>query len=914
MNSLLRKLGWLFQRKRKEAELEEELRFHLEEEAAEREADGAPIEEARRAARRDLGNIALLKEDTRATWSWTLWEQLLQDVRYALRTMLANKTFTALAILLLALGIGANTAIFSFMDSILLRSLPVPNPESLVSLHTRTPRSEVHGEQRHDNTYTSEEEGFVGGVFSYPLFELFRQNDSVFSSVFGYQATGALNLIVGGSAAVTQGELVSGEYFKGVGIAPAAGKLFGLDDDRAGAPAVAVMSFEASRKWFGGPANAIGQSVVLNNVPFAVVGVTPPEFFGVDPTTTPALYVPMHLNVVLVPANETSNTIARYSNPNREWVNVMARLRTGVTRAQAQAALAGQFEEFMRTSNTIRARGNLPTLVLKEAGGGLDGLRRAYSKPLYVLLTLVGLILTIACANIANLQLSRAAARRREVAVRLSLGAGRLRVIRQLLTESVLLASMGGALGVAFALWSIRLLTVLLANGRENFTLRAELNWQVLGVAAGLSLLTGLLFGLVPAIQSTRLNLMPTLKESKTGERPLRFTRHVNASRALLVSQIAITLLILVAATLFIRTLSNLESIQIGFNRESLLTFRVNARLAGHRDPEIFAFYNDLQQQFSAIPGVRSASLSDLPLLGGGNRGTMVNAPGAERKSTGILRVGSRFFTTMEIPILLGRAVEERDEPNSPMVAVVNETFVKTHFGDKNPIGQHLVFPTDCAKCDVEIVGVAGDALYGKLTGKVHSVVFFPFTQNVTGPVAEMLYELRTTGNPLNYVDSVREIVQRADQRMPLFDVKTQAARIDYSIGDQIVFARLCTAFAILALTIACVGLYGTMSYTVTRRSGEIGIRMALGAQRRRVVWMVLKEVLLLVAVALAISVPAVLATSKLIESFLFGMNGNDVVALTAAVVILAAAATLAGYVPARNASRIDPNVALRHE
>jgi len=268
----------------------------------------------------------------------------------------------------------------------------------------------------------------------------------------------------------------------------------------------------------------------------------------------------------------------------------------------------------------------------------------------------------------------------------------------------------------------------------------------------------------------------------------------------------------------------------------------------------------------------------------------------------------------MEIPILLGRPIDQRDEPNSQLVAVVNETLVKTHFGDKNPIGQHLAFPTDCAKCDVEIVGVARDTSFGKLTGKVPSVVFFPFTQNVTGPVDEMLFELRTAGNPLNYADSVREIVQRADQRMPLFDVKTQAARIDYSIGDQIMFARLCTAFAILALTIACVGLYGTMSYTVTRRAGEIGIRMALGAQRRQVVWMVLREVLLLVVVALAISVPTALAASKLIDSFLFGMKGNDIVALTAAAVILAGAATLAGYVPARNASRIDPNLALRHE
>src|SRR5262245_5191669 len=374
MISFFRKLKWLTQRPGREAELQEELQFHLEEEAGGLQERGLSSEAARLAARRELGNVALVQEDTRATWTWTWWEQLAQDLRYALRTMSANKTFSALAILLLALGIGANTAIFSFMDSILLRSLPVPDPESLVSLHMRMRQSEMHGEQRHDNSYKSEEEGFVGGTFAYPLFELFRQNGSVFSSVFGYQGTGSLNLIVRGSAAVVQGELVSGEYFKGVGIGAAAGRLIGLDDDRSGAAAVAVMSFAASEKWFGGPANAIGQSVVLNNVPYAVVGVTPPEFFGVDPTTTPALYVPLHSNVLLVPADQTSNAIARYSNPNTEWVNVMARLRTGVTRAQAQAALAEQFAEFMRSSNTIRSRGNLPTLLVKEAGGGLAGL------------------------------------------------------------------------------------------------------------------------------------------------------------------------------------------------------------------------------------------------------------------------------------------------------------------------------------------------------------------------------------------------------------------------------------------------------------------------------------------------------------------------------------------------------------
>ena len=368
----------------------------------------------------------------------------------------------------------------------------------------------------------------------------------------------------------------------------------------------------------------------------------------------------------------------------------MARLRPGVSAMQAQAALAGPFSEWARSADPKRRAEDVPTLVVREGSGGLDGLRRRYSKPLYILLTLVGLILSIACANIANLLLARAAARKREIALRLSLGAGRLRIIRQLLTESVLLAVLGGALGVAFAVWGIRFLTLLLANGRENFTLRAELNWHVLAVVAGLSLLTGVLFGLAPALQSTRMDFMPALKESRTGEARGHGFRRLSLSRILMVSQIAVTLLILVAAGLFVRTLSNLASIQLGFNRENVLTFQLNARQAGHKDPEIVAFYNDLRTQFSAIPGVRAASLSNHTLIGTGTSGTGVSVSGADAEGSRILTVGTGFFTTMQIPMLLGREIDERDRPGSPMVAVVNEAFARRSFGDRNPLGQHL--------------------------------------------------------------------------------------------------------------------------------------------------------------------------------------------------------------------------------
>jgi macrolide transport system ATP-binding/permease protein len=845
-------------------------------------------------------------------WTWTFGEQLMQDIRYGLRTIAVNKTFSAMAILSLALGIGANTAIFSFMDSILLRSLPVRDPESLVLLSWHTPRPEFHGSDHHDDDYNDAKGGYIGGAFSYPAFELLQKSDPLFSSVFGYQGAGKLNLTYRGQADVANTEYVSGGYFSGLGTQPAVGRLIGPDDDRAGAPPVAVISYALSERRFGGPANAAGQSILINNLPFTVAGVTGREFFGADPDQQPDIYVPMHANLILQ-SDRRYPPASRYVDPNFDWVVIMARMRPGVTATQAQAAMAGPFYDWGRAAKPQARPEEIPTLVVREGAGGLDGLRRRYSKPLYILLTLVGLILAITCANIANLLLARAAARRREIAVRLSMGAGRLRVIRQLLTESVLLAFVGGVLGIGVALWGIRFLTLLLANGQENFTLRADLNWHVLSAVAALSLFTGVLFGLAPALQSTRVDLMPALKESRTGDARWRGFHRLSLSRILIVSQIAITLLIVVAAGLFVRTLSNLASIELGFNRD-VLTFQLNARQAGHNDPEIVAFYNNLQRQFSAIPGVYSASLSHQLQIGMGRTATQVGLAGGAEKDSLMLTIGTGFFNTMQISILLGRDINERDRSGSPMVAVVNEAFAKLCFDDRNPLGQHLSLPRMCEKCDIEVVGVAANSLYGSLKGKMRPTVYLPFAQGALGPVQEMYYELRTAGNPLSYVSAVRDLVRRADDRLPVSEVKTQRAWIDQSISQEIAFARLCSAFAVLALAIACVGLYGTMSYNVARRTGEIGIRMALGAQRGRVVWMVLREVIVLAAVGLAISLPTALAASKLLESFLFGVKPNDPLALAGSVITLVSAAILAGYLPARSASRIDPMIALRQE
>ncbi|HEV2687928.1 MAG TPA: ABC transporter permease, partial [Bryobacteraceae bacterium] len=690
-------------------------------------------------------------------------------------------------------------------------------------------------------------------------------------------------------------------------------------DDLVGAPGVAVLRFACSQRRFGNAASAAGQSILINNVPFTVIGVTPPDFFGVDPSAAPDFYLPVHADLLFqTPAGKTDTAGKQYLDQNYYWIETMGRLRPGVSMTEAQATLGPMFQQWVTsTATTDQERAHLPTLLVRGGAGGLDTLRRQYSKPLYVLLAMVGLILAIACANIANLLLARSTARRREMAVRLSMGAGRWRVIRQLLTESLLLASVGGASGVLFAIWGVRFLTLLLANGGDGFTLRPDLNWHVLGVAVALSLLTGLLFGLAPALQSTRVDVIPLLKEARTGERRSRFWRF-GLSHVLVVSQIAISLLMLVAAGLFVRTLTNLQSIELGFNRENLLLFRLNARQAGHQDPEIISFYSDLQRRFSAIPGVRSASLSHLGLIGGSYFSPITPAgkPSNPDNLPRILMAGPGFFTTMQIPLLLGRGIEERDQPSSPPVAIVNEAYAKTYFGDQNPLGQHIAFQRQARikPQDLEIVGVAKDARYGDLKGDFPLIVYLPFNQGSYYRVDAMTFALRTSGDPLAYASTVREIVRQADSRVPMTNVKTQAAQIDQTMNQEIAFARLCTAFAVLALIIACVGLYGTMSYTVARRTGEIGIRMALGAQRGRVIWMVLRQVVILAAVGLAIGVPVAYATSHLVKSLLFGLEPNDPVAVAVAVGVLVVAAVFAGYGPAWRASRIDPMVAVRHE
>lgn len=917
MTPLFRKLQWWLHRRRREDEVGEELQFHLAEEMEQRQADGLSADDARSAAHRDLGNATLVREDARTLWSWVLLEQFAQDLRYGFRGMVKDRMFTALAALTLALGIGANTAIYSFMDAILLRSLPVQEPASLIVVKWRSrPVNLGNGQQfvlhAIDGRTSRDSAGITAGIFPYPAFEQLSQVSApVLSALFTHKQVGSVNVSVNGEAELAGGEYVSGDFFRGLGVVPAAGRTIIADDDRAGAAPVAVLSLGYSQRRFGDAARSVGQPILVNNVTFTVVGVTPSEFFGVDPAAAPQVYIPMRAGQLIQPDP------MKFVDQNYYWVEMMGRLKQGVDIAQAQATLAGPFAQWVEsTAKTDEERANLPVLRLEEGATGLDTLRRQYSKPLYVLLTMVGLILAIACANTANLLLARAAARSREMAVRLSLGAGRWRIVRQLLTESVLLAAISAAFGIFIAVVGIRALTALLANGQQAFTLHAELNWHVLAVTMLLSLVCALLFGLAPALQATRPALMPRLKDrsvSDAGWRLGTVVPRASLTQALVVMQIAASLVLLVAAGLFVRTLSNLHSISLGFNRENVLLFEVNAPQAGYPKDRVADFYADLRRRLNDLPGVRSATLSHASLIRAG-RSYPVRIDGQGTEGTRMLWTGPGFFTTMQIPLSRGREIADSDRQGTLPVIVISELFARTNFGDRDPIGRHIEVRIGRVPLMMEVIGVAAEVRYGGLKLDVPPVVYVPYAQLPSPQLGAMTYALRTDAAPLRYVDSVRQIVREADRRVPITNIRSQAADIDQTINQEIVFARLCSAFALLALTIACVGLYATMAYTVARRTNEIGLRMALGAGRSTVIWMVLREVCVLAAIGLAIAIPTALATSRLVESFLFAMKPNDPQVMTLAAATLLAATLAAGYGPARRASRVDPMVALRCE
>jgi macrolide transport system ATP-binding/permease protein len=910
---LARRLQVLLHRDQFERDLEEEMQHHL---AMKAEEAGDMY-----AAQRAFGNVTLLKEDSRTMWTWTFAEQLAQDIRYALRMMARNPLFTAMATLSLALGIGANTAIYSFMDAVLLRSLPVQRPQELAVIRWRSTADPAVIHSSTGSRFRDGAKGMASPNFPYAAYEILRANQNTFSTLFGYAGGWDLNLVNADHSEVASGLYVTGNFYSSLGVTPAIGRLIIDADDRGGAAPVAVLSFRYWQSAFGASPAAIGKSMLVNNVPVTIAGVSAPGFYGLDPASEPKVYLPLHSAPLFAPLPDKAQA-ERFLDKNSYWIEMMGRLRPGVTLKAAETVMAAQFHQFVEsTATTDKERRAMPQLWLMEGSTGIDSLRRRYSQPLYILMTMVGLILMIACANIANLLLARAAARKREIAVRLSLGAGRLRIVRQLLTESVMLSLLGGVLGLIVALWGIRSITWLLANGRDEFTLHAALNWPVLGFTLGLSVMTGIVFGLAPAIQATGVDLTPSLKQARSSAvgRSGVFGKYFSASRLLVVAQISISLLLVVGAGLFVRTLANLESVDLGFNRENLLLFTLNARQGGYKEAAAAKFYADLHERLARLPGVQTVALCTAPLaIGNWNSRRLIipgaPAPAGEQLDIANVAVDPYFLQAMQIPVVLGRGIEERDMA-AGQVAVVTEKFAQQHFPGKNPVGRMIGFG-DPKKdpANVEIIGIAKTTHYNSIKeDDIPPVAYIPYTQNL-GALNRMTFVLRTNGDPLALANAARRVVQELSPNVPITDVNTQAREIDQTISQERTFADLCSGLAFLALAIACVGLYGTMAYSVARRTGEIGIRMALGAERAAIIWMVLREVCVLAVAGLAIGLAAAWQTTHLIASFLYGTKPNDPLAIGLSVAILAAAALAAGYTPAWRASKIDPITALRQE
>jgi len=892
--------------------LDDEVQFHLEQQIAENIAGGMDAREARYAAMRAFGNSTLLKEEARDTWGWAWVEQTGQDIRYALRQLGRSPGFTLAVVFSLALGIGANTAIFSLIDAVMLRMLPVKNPERLVLLNWVCPKRPAAMAVQ-DGYVDNSETSWRSPSFAYPSFEEFRTQNHAFAAIFGFTPLSHAN-IVDGQASLAEGELVTGDYFSGLGVSPILGRTISDEDEKPNAPRVAVISYGYWSRQFGSAPEVIGKHIAMNTMPFTIVGVAPPEFFGVQPGRAIDIWAPLVDDAKLLPPGLDNRS--RFTSRDWWWVTMMARLKPGVKERQATSELDVLFQQSISAAPAGSVRPETtPHIELEPATKGLTYLRAQFSQPLRILMAVVALVLLIACANVATLLLGRSTARQKEVAVRLSLGASRPRLVRQLLTESVLLASLGGALGIFFAGWGSRVLSLSLLHNGELVHFEMQMDARVLGFTAVVSVLTGILFGLAPALGTTRVELMPALKIGSSAVVFVTQRTRLALGKTLVIFQIALSLLLVIGAGLFVRTLQNLQNQNLGFNQRQLLLFALDPTKNGYEGQRLVDFYGRLLERLQALPGATNATMSLVPLVSGSQSHGPVAIEGRKAdpgEDMGADRnwVGPSFFETMGIRLLIGRGIEWRDTTNSK-VAVVNEAFAKHFLDGQNPLGYRFRFERSSEA--YEIVGLVEDAKYASLRNAPRPTAYLPLSQ-VFFPLGGTHFEVRAAGDPLSLVPPVRRVVRDLDSNIPLSEVKTQTEQIAETLVQERLFARLSSFFGGLALLLACIGLYGLMGYVVTRQTAEIGIRRALGAERLDIFRMVMRKVLVMVILGVCIGVPAALAATRLISSYLFGLKATDPLTILSCSLLMLVIATLAGYLPARRAASVDPLVALRYE
>jgi predicted permease len=903
MGILRRLRGSLFS-SMSEREFEEEARFHLEELIDRYVADGIDPAEARRLAERRLGNLAVLRDRTRDADTYRWLSDAGQDLRFAVRTLAGNPSFTIVAVLTLALGIGANTAIFSLFDGILLRSLPVRDPSRLV----------LFSDETGEGTSTGSPPTGRWTYFSLDVYRQLRDQPIGFESLAAVRSGEAQILVrAGGTDAQpskAQAHLVSGNYFSTLGVDSALGRTLTPSDDAPAAAPVAVMSDLFWRTRFHADSSIVGSTVLLNQTAFTVVGVAPPEFFGERIRRPPDFWVPLAFQ----PQIELRPSVL--DRKDAYWLNLIGRLPRKVEPARVQSAATTVLQRYLTVQQGSKLTPDRQReiqqsyIALSNGASGISGLRVLYSQPLHVLLAVVALVLLLACANVANLLLTRAAVRRGEIAMRIALGAGRFRLVRQLLTESVLLAAIGGACGVLVARWAVGGVLGLIVA--PTAPVHATLNVPVLAFTAGAAIAAGLLFGLVPALQSSRLDLVAAMKARQGGGG----APGGSASKTLVALQIALSLVLLVGSMLFARTLSNLERLPLGFDQDRVLLVRMSPRLAGHTPATATAMYLAAYERLRALPGVRSVTFARYSPFSGSNSVNSGRIEGytphpGEDVDLETVQIGPSYAATMGTRVVQGREPGIKDIAGAPLVAMVNEAFVRKYSSASSVLGRHFRIDGPGLP-NVEIVGVLQDARFHDARRPIPPAVFPAMLQESSRFALDCEFALKTDGDPSGAVAEVRQALADVAHDVPLNDPVVLSAQVATAFDSQRLAARFVGFFGLLALTLAAVGIYGTIAQCVTHRTPEIGIRMALGAARPAVLWLILRQTATLLAIGLALGIPFAVAAARLVSAQLFGVRAIDPASLGAATAVLMAAAGAAALVPARRATRISAVQALR--
>ncbi len=867
---------------------------------------GLSPDQARYEARKQFGGVTQMKNELRDRSRFRPLETVLTDSAYVFRQFRKSPLFAFAAILTLALGIGANTAIFTLVDQLILRLLPINNPREVVAL---APQGQFYGDRMGEN------------VMSYTMYQTLRDRNQVFSLMMCRRAVD-LTATVHSESDVLSGELVSGNYFPLLGIKAAAGHVFDSNDDlRPNANPVAVLSYGYWKSRFAGNLQIIGSTILVNNYPLIIIGVSQPGFNGLEPGLPTQLFVP----VMMTPAVFPDNDFANMFNSRLRWLNVYGRLKPGMTLERAKPGLQPLFHQILE-AEVVQPGFEHATPYDKQqflrmwldvipGGQGNTILRQQYEKPLWVLMGVTGFVLLIACANLASLLAARAVVRQKEIAVRLAIGSSRARIIQQLLTESLLLALVGGAAGIGLATAIVKSLLTFLPGNPTSYAISSSPDLRILSFALGLSLLTGLVFGLIPALQAARPNIADTLKAkaaSVTGG-----AAQINFRKLLVAAQITLSLLLLIGASLFIHSLANLHSVNPGFQTQSVVQFDIGLGSIGYDQQRAHVFFNQLEARLEHLPGVEAAGIASNPVLADSDWESVMRVEGHENKPgeathAYVNRVSPGYFKTLGIHLLSGRTFRESDTPDSPKVVVVSESFARHYFGQQPAVGNHMGRGYDpSTPLDMEIIGVVNDIDYQDLRQKESRQVYLcaPQGHNLGGTVY-----LNVKGDPRTAFASARRVVHEMEPKAPVTNMKTVEDQLEESLVTERMITSLSTAFTVLAVALAVLGLYGVMSYMVTQRAREIGIRVALGAPFKNVVWLVMREVVLLVVAGIAVAVPLALGLARLVQSELYGIQPTDPPSIAIAALVLSAIAMLAGFVPARRAASADPLHVLRYE